>query len=299
MSTSSAVEQITSAFPGLLDWRVVIGVGAIGLITVGNLRGLREAGNIFAIPTYLFVFSALLMIAVGTFRIVVLGEGAGYQEQLIGQVEGTLQPLSLILLLRAFAAGAVALTGTEAIATGVPAFKPPEAKNAASTLGYMAALLAVLFIGITFLAVNFGITHVEFPSQTVISQVARAVYGDGVMFYLFQAFTALLLFLAANTSFNAFPRLLAILAQDGHMPRQFALRGDRLAYSYGILVLGGAGRAAGHRLRRGDPPAHPAVRGRRVHRLHHQPDRHGPPLAARAVARAGGGACRSTRSARS
>ena len=239
VSTSSAVEQITSAFPGLIDWRVVIGVGAIGLITVGNLRGLREAGNIFAIPTYLFVFSALLMIAVGTFRIVVLGEGGGYKEQVIGQVEGTLQPLTLILLLRAFAAGAVALTGTEAIATGVPAFKPPEAKNAASTLGYMAALLAVLFIGITFLAVNFGITHVEFPSQTVISQVARAVYGDGVMFYLFQAFTALLLFLAANTSFNAFPRLLAILAQDGHMPRQFALRGDRLAYSYGIIVLGG------------------------------------------------------------
>ncbi len=239
VSTSSAVEQITSAFPGLIDWRVVIGVGAIGLITVGNLRGLREAGNIFAIPTYLFVFSALLMIGVGSFRILVLGEGDGYQEQLIGQVEGTLQPLSLILLLRAFAAGAVALTGTEAIATGVPAFKPPESRNAASTLGYMAALLAVLFIGITFLAVSFGITHVEFPSQTVISQVARAVYGDGVMFYLFQAFTALLLFLAANTSFNAFPRLLAILAQDGHMPRQFALRGDRLAYSYGILVLGG------------------------------------------------------------
>jgi amino acid transporter len=239
VSTSSAVEQIISAFPGLIDWRVFIGVGAIGLITIGNLRGLREAGNIFAIPTYLFVFSALIMIAVGTFRIVVLGEGDGYQAQLIGQVEGTLQPLTLILLLRAFAAGAVALTGTEAIATGVPAFKPPESKNAASTLGYMAALLAVLFIGITFLAVSFGITHLVIPSQTVISQVARAVYGDGVMFYLFQAFTALLLFLAANTSFNAFPRLLAILAQDGHMPRQFALRGDRLAYSYGILVLGG------------------------------------------------------------
>ena len=280
VSTSSAVEQITSAFPGLLDWRVVIGVGAIGLITVGNLRGLREAGNIFAIPTYLFVFSALLMIAIGSFRIVVLGEGAGYQEQLIGQVEGTLQPLSIILLLRAFAAGAVALTGTEAIATGVPAFKPPESKNAAATLGYMAALLAVLFIGITFLAVNFGITHIEFPSQTVISQVARAVYGDGVMFYLFQAFTALLLFLAANTSFNAFPRLLAILAEDGYMPRQFALRGDRLAYLVRDPRPRRPGRAPGHRLRRGHPSAHPAVRGRRVHRLHHQPVRHGPPLAA-------------------
>jgi amino acid transporter len=240
VSTSSAVEQITSAFPSLIDWSVVIGVGAIGLITIGNLRGLREAGNIFAIPTYLFVFSALLMIAVGTFRIVVLNEGVGYREQVLTQAEGVLQPLSVILLLRAFAAGAVALTGTEAIATGVPAFQPPESKNAASTLAYMAALLAVLFIGITFLAVSFGITHTEFPErQTVISQVARAVYGNGLLFYLFQAFTALLLFLAANTSFNAFPRLLAILAVDGHMPRQFALRGDRLAYSYGILVLGG------------------------------------------------------------
>ena len=240
VSTSSAVEQIVSAFPGLAAWSVVIGVGAIGLITIGNLRGLREAGNIFAIPTYLFVFSALLMIAVGSFRVIVLGEGGGYSEAVLEQATGTLQPLSLILLLRAFAAGAVALTGTEAIATGVPAFKPPESRNAASTLAYMAALLAILFIGITFLAVSFGITHTEFPErQTVISQVAREVYGNGVMFYLFQAFTALLLFLAANTSFNAFPRLLAILAQDGYMPRQFALRGDRLAYSYGILVLGG------------------------------------------------------------
>ena len=244
VSTSSAVEQIVSAFPALLDWSVFIGVSAIGLITIGNLRGLREAGNIFAIPTYLFVFSALLMIAVGSFRIIVLGEGGGYTDEVLKQAGGTLQPLSIILLLRAFAAGAVALTGTEAIATGVPAFKPPESKNAASTLAYMAALLAVLFIGITFLAVNFGITHTEFPErQTVISQVARTVYGDGILFYLFQAFTALLLFLAANTSFNAFPRLLAILAVDGHMPRQFALRGDRLAFSYGILVLGGVAAA--------------------------------------------------------
>jgi amino acid transporter len=238
VSTSSAVEQITSAFPVLFDERVLIGVIAIGLIMLGNLRGLREAGNIFAVPTYLFVGSALLMIAVGAFRIVVLGEGATYGPQFEEQIEGTFQPLTAILVLRAFAAGAVALTGTEAIATGVPAFKPPEARNAAATLGVMAVLLGVLFIGITFLAVNFGLAPIEDPvKETVISQVARQVYGDGVPFYLFQAFTALLLFLAANTSFNAFPRLLAILAGDGHMPRQFALRGDRLAYSYGIIVL--------------------------------------------------------------
>ena len=240
VSTTSAVEQITSAFPILFDERVLIGVAALALITLGNLRGLREAGNIFAVPTYLFVGSALLMIAVGAFRIVVLGEGATYGPELRDQVTGTIQPLTAILILRAFAAGAVALTGTEAIATGVPAFKPPEARNAATTLGVMAALLGVLFIGVTFLAVNFGISLIELPAkQTVISQIAHEVYGDGFLFYLFQIFTAVLLFLAANTSFNAFPRLLAILAADGHMPRQFGLRGDRLAYSYGILVLAG------------------------------------------------------------
>ena len=238
VSTSSAVEQITSAIPDLYDERVIIGVVAIALITLGNLRGLREAGNIFAVPTYLFVGSALLMIGIGVFRIVVLGEGATYGPQLESQIEGTLEPLTILLVLRAFAAGAVALTGTEAIATGVPAFKPPESKNAATTLAIMAALLGTLFIGLTFLAVNFGVIPIEFPvKETVISQIARTVYGDGVPFYLFQAFTAVLLFLAANTSFNAFPRLLAILAVDGHMPRQFALRGDRLAYSYGIIVL--------------------------------------------------------------
>ena len=238
VSTSSAVEQITSAFPDLYPERVLIGVSAIALIAIANLRGIREAGNIFAAPTYLFIGSALLMIAVGAFRIVVLGEGQTYGPSILqSQVTDIVQPLSVLLLLRAFAAGAVALTGTEAIATGVPAFKPPEAKNAATTLAVMAALLATLFIGITFLAVNFAIIPIEFPKQTVIAQVARTVYGDGFAFYLFQAFTAVLLFLAANTSFNAFPRLLAILAQDGHMPRQFALRGDRLAFSYGIIVL--------------------------------------------------------------
>ncbi|HXI81355.1 MAG TPA: APC family permease [Verrucomicrobiae bacterium] len=239
VSTASSIEQVTSAVPALIDERVLLGVIAIGLITIGNLRGLREAGNLFAAPTYLFVGSALLMIAIGTFRIVVLHEHGDFAANLATQAESTLQPLSILLLLRAFAAGAVALTGTEAIATGVPAFKPPEARNAATTLAVMAALLGVLFIGLTFLAVNFGITHIDLPEkQTVISQIARTIYGDGTIpFFLFQAFTAVLLVLAANTSFNAFPRLLAILAVDGNMPRQFSFRGDRLAFSYGILVL--------------------------------------------------------------
>ena len=239
VSTASSIEQVTSALPGLTDYRVVLGVIAIALITIGNLRGLREAGNLFAIPTYLFLGSALLMIAIGTIRIVVFNEHGNYSDEIVNQAQSTLQPLSILLLLRAFAAGAVALTGTEAIATGVPAFQPPEAKNASQTLGVMAALLGVLFIGLTFLAVNFGITHLDLPEKkTVISQIASTVYGDGsIPFFLFQAFTALLLVLAANTSFNAFPRLLAILATDGFIPRQFSFRGDRLAFSYGIIVL--------------------------------------------------------------
>ena len=239
VSTASSIEQVTSAFPVLVDERVILGVVAIALITVGNLRGLREAGNLFAIPTYLFLGSALLMIAMGTVRIVVFGERGEYAANLAAQTGESLQAVSLLLLLRAFAAGAVALTGTEAIATGVPAFQPPESKNAATTLSVMAALLGVLFIGLTFLAVNFGITHIDEPEkQTVISQIAGRVYGAGsIPFFLFQGFTALLLVLAANTSFNAFPRLLAILAIDGNMPRQFSFRGDRLAFSYGIIVL--------------------------------------------------------------
>jgi amino acid transporter len=246
VSTSSAVEQIVSAFPSLGDVRVQIGVGALGLITLANLRGVREAGNIFAVPTYLFMFSAFAMIAMGAYRIVVLGEQHAPPPEVVAATAETAGAVSLFLLLRAFASGAVALTGTEAIATGVPAFQRPEAKNAATTLLVMAAVLATLFIGITFLATNFAIypTVPElFPGgvehKTVIAQVAGTVFGSSsIPFYLFQAFTALLLFLAANTSFAAFPRLAAVLGEDGFFPRQFSLRGDRLAFSMGILLLG-------------------------------------------------------------
>jgi amino acid transporter len=245
VSTSSAVEQIVSAFPALNDVRVLIGVAAIGLITLANLRGVREAGNIFAVPTYLFMFSAFAMIAIGTYRIVVLGEHHAPPPEVVQATATSAGSLSIFLLLRAFASGAVALTGTEAIATGVPAFKPPESDNAARTLLVMAAVLAILFIGVTFLATNFAIyptvpelfgPNVE--HKTVIAQVAGVVFGNGLFFYLFQAFTALLLFLAANTSFAAFPRLAAVLAEDGFFPRQFAYRGDRLAFSMGIVFLG-------------------------------------------------------------
>ncbi len=239
VSTSSAVEQISSAIPAVGPISVQVAIVAIFLIMVGNLRGLRESGNIFAIPTYLFLGSALLMIGIGTFRIVVLGESVPPSPEEVAALDGTTQAVGILILLRAFASGAVALTGTEAIATGVPAFKPPESKNAATTLIAMAGILAVLFVGITFLATSFAIFPIDEPvKKTVVAQVAGTVYGvDSIGFYLFQAFTALLLFLAANTSFAAFPRLAAVLAMDGFMPRQFSYRGDRLAFSAGIIIL--------------------------------------------------------------
>jgi amino acid transporter len=240
VSTASAAEQVVSALPEAADWKLVIGVTAIILITIGNLRGLRESGSIFAIPTYLFVGSALVMIAIGLFRVVVNGEGS---PQVIPPSSGTpdaLQGVGILLMIRAFAAGSVALTGTEAIANGVPAFKPPESKNAATTLTAVAILLAILFLGITFVADSFGVlpTPEGQVPKTVISQVAAVIYGaDTIPFYLFQTFTALILFLAANTSYNAFPRLAAILATDGYMPRQFSFRGDRLAFTSGVVIL--------------------------------------------------------------
>jgi amino acid transporter len=237
VSTSSAVEQIASAVPALAPVSVAIGVLAITLMTIANLRGLREAGNIFAVPTYLFLGSAFLMIGLGVFRIVVLGETRAPSPEALAAIQDTTQAVGILVLLRAFSSGAVALTGTEAIATGVPAFKPPESRNAATTLMVMAVVLGVLFVGITFLATHFGILPTE--GKTVIAQVAAVVFGgDSIGFYLFQTFTALLLFLAANTSFNAFPRLAAVLGTDGFFPRQFAFRGDRLAFSSGIIALG-------------------------------------------------------------
>jgi amino acid transporter len=238
VSTASAAEQVISALPDLGDDKVIIGIVSIVLITLGNMRGLRESGNIFALPTYLFVGSALLMIAIGVFRVVVNGEGQPPPAPPPGAPD-LLQPVGLLLIIRAFASGSVALTGTEAVANGVPAFKKPEPRNAAVTLSVVAGLLAVLFIGITFVANSFGIVPMDEPvRRTVISQVAAVAYGDGSMgFYLFQTFAALILFLAANTSYNAFPRLAAILARDGYLPRSFSFRGDRLAYNSGIVVL--------------------------------------------------------------
>lgn len=234
VSISSATEQIVAALPGLAPLHLEIAAGAILLITIGNLRGIRESGNIFAVPTYLFVAVALAMIGIGSWQILV--EGRGVAEATAPAAE-MLDAAVIIVLLRAFASGAVALTGTEAIATGVPAFKPPEARNAAATLAVMAVLLATLFVGITFVASGYGV--VPDTGRTVIAEVAAHVFGDpSAGYFLLLAFAALILVLAANTAFAAFPRLGAILAEDGFMPRQLAYRGDRLAFTAGIVVLG-------------------------------------------------------------
>ena len=238
VSTSSAIEQLISIAPGINDVRIELALISIALITVANLRGLRESGNIFAIPTYLFLGLALSIVGIGVFRVVtgqVISSPAHPEAMDLGT-----QSIGLFLLLKAFASGSVALTGTEAIANGVPAFKPPEAKNAANTLVVMAALLAILFIGITLIADAYQIVPSEEGSggPTVIALVAQTAFGAGnPLYYLFQLATALILFLAANTGYNAFPRLVALLAADGYMPRQFSFRGDRLAFSWGIVLL--------------------------------------------------------------
>ncbi len=244
VSTSSAMDQLISILPGLELWRLPVAVTVIALITVGNLRGLRESGNLFAIPTYLFVVMALVIVASGLVHIV-----GGTVVPLPHQPQAVpygAEALTLVLVLRAFASGSVALTGVEAIANGVPAFKPPEARNAANTLVAMAVLLGVIFIGVTLVARAYDIVPSVALSggPTVIALVAQTAFGDSTPpYFLFQIATALILFLAANTSFNAFPRLAAILAEDGYFPRQFSFRGDRLAYSWGIILL--AGIAAG------------------------------------------------------
>jgi amino acid transporter len=238
VSTSSAVDQLISIVPELNTLRVGIAIAAIVAITVANLRGLRESGNLFTIPTYMFVGLALLIIAIGGYRIIT-GQVAELPPPEQAMPLGT-EAIGVFLVLRAFASGSVALTGTEAIANGVPAFKPPEAKNAAATLIAVAILLAILFIGITMIADAYQIVPSEEGSggPTVIALVAQAAFGAGnPMYYLFQVSTALILFLAANTSYNAFPRLAALLAHDGYMPRQFSFRGDRLAFSWGIVLL--------------------------------------------------------------
>jgi amino acid transporter len=235
VSISSGVAQINSSFPVLYPYRVPLAVGLTVLVMLINLRGVRESGAIFAIPTYFFVVMMLITLALGLYE-----QFAGT----LGDVEdpppmetvGLPQALTLFLLLRAFTSGTTALTGVEAISNGVPAFHVPRSHNAAITLVWMSVILAVLLVGITYLAVQIGAVPSE--EETVISQIARTVDGSrGPVYLLTMAGTTIILIMAANTSFAGFPRLGALLAIDGFLPRQLAYRGSRLVYSRGIVVL--------------------------------------------------------------
>ena len=235
VSTAAGVAAVTSAAPALHSDKVPLALFFVLLITLGNLRGIRESGTIFAIPTYFFIFSFGGMIVLGLVRAFLLGHGlhAGTPPN---PVEAGTRDLTLFLFLRAFSSGAAALTGIEAVANGVPSFKAPEAKNAATTQTWMAIILCFFFVGTTVLAHKIGVTPSE--TKTVVAQIAETVFGHNALFYILQVATALILVLAANTAFAGLPTLCSVMARDGVMPKQFLFRGDRLAFSTGIIVLG-------------------------------------------------------------
>jgi amino acid transporter len=233
VSIAAGVAAITSAFPQWHVDRVELTLAFVVVLTFGNLRGIRESGRIFALPTYFFVVSLLALIAVGAWRAM---SGTIDPVRPIDAIQPTGETLTLFLLLTAFSNGCTAMTGVEAVSNGVPAFKPPEAKNAAATMLMMAVLSITMFTGITLLAHAYHVTPSE--QETIVSQIARGVFGGrGVPYYLVQGATMLILVLAANTAYADFPRLASILARDRFLPRQLMNQGDRLAFSNGIIGL--------------------------------------------------------------
>jgi amino acid transporter len=237
VSIAAGVAALTSIFPALFDIRVAIGVAFVGMLWLGNLRGIRESATLFAIPTYVYLLAIYGLIGFGLWR-VATGTLPPYHVPEAWTAAGPTQALGLVLILRAFASGSVALTGTEAVSNGVPAFRPPEWVNARSVLVLMGVFFGTIFLGISFLAGQLGVIPDPTEQQTVVSQIAATLVGDGTPYhYLIQISTALLLVLAANTAFADFPRLASILGKDRFLPRQFQFRGDRLAFSVGIMVL--------------------------------------------------------------
>lgn len=232
VSVAAGIAALTSAVPNLLPHREALCLTAIVLVLVVNLRGVRESGQFFAVPTYIFIGTITAMLGVGAMQIL---SGHAARVEPPPDLAAT-EPLTLFLLLRAFSSGCTALTGVEVISNGVSAFKKPEPKNAALTMIGVAAVLGTLFIGISGLAYYFGVLPKE--DETVVSQIARATFGTGPLYFLVQGATMLILILAANSSFSGFPRLASILARDGYMPHQMSMMGDRLVFSNGVIILG-------------------------------------------------------------
>jgi amino acid transporter len=233
VSIVAGVDAIVSAASGVSDLKIEIAIAFVAFVTLANLRGARESGTLFAIPTYGFVLSIYLMLATGLMSCL----GGCPQAESAGthlEPEGA---LTLFLILKAFSAGTTALTGVEAISNGVPAFRYPQSRNAATTLAIMGVMSTSMFLGISWLADHTNVVVTEGSERTVVAQIAATVFGGGFMFYVLQAMTAGILILAANTAYQDFPRLSSILAQDRFMPRQFMNRGDRLVFSNGIVIL--------------------------------------------------------------
>jgi amino acid transporter len=236
VSVSSGMAQITSAFPGLYAYRVSFAVGLVVLIAIINLRGVRESGNALAIPTYFFIVMTAVTVATGLVRLWTGTLGRVPDPPPMDHI-GETQAVTVFLLLHAFSSGTTALTGVEAISTGVTAFKEPRSRNAGITLLWMAGILGAFFLGISYLVVPIGAVGSE--SETVISQLARTVFGGrGVLYLMAIGATTLILIMAANTAYNGFPRLSALQAEDGFLPRQLTYRGSRLVFSRGIMTLG-------------------------------------------------------------
>lgn len=238
VSIASGVAQLTSAFPVLNNHRVILALCFIAIITLANLRGVRESGTMFAVPTYIFIISLILMVIVGIIKFMLNGGHA--ITPVVQPPKGGFELLTVFLFLKAFASGCSALTGVEAISNGVPAFKKPEAQNARTTLLWMSVTLFVLFLGVSLIAKFYG--AVGSANQTVISQLGTAIYGrsgtSSILYFIMQFSTTLILILAANTSYADFPRLSSLLGRDGYLPRMLAMLGDRLVYSNGIITLG-------------------------------------------------------------
>jgi len=233
VSVAAGVAALTSAFPQWRPYRVEIALGFVAVLTVGNLRGVRDSGRIFAVPTYFFIASIAGVLALGAWRYFT---GAIVPPHELAQPATATNLLTTFALLTAFSNGCTAMTGVEAVSNGVPAFRPPESRNAASTLVIMGLLAITMFLGITLLAHSYAI--VPNDAETVISQLARATFGGGTaLYYAAQTATMLILVLAANTAYADFPRLASIVARDRFLPRQFTNQGDRLAFSNGILIL--------------------------------------------------------------
>jgi amino acid transporter len=236
VSISSGVAQITSAFPALFPYRVPIAVSLVLFVMLINLRGVKESGAIFAAPTYFFIIVMFITVIVGIGRYLAGSLGVVADPPPMETLHGATGVVTLFLLLRAFSSGTTALTGVEAISNGIPAFRDPKSKNAGTTLIWMSVILGSLLLGVTFLAVWIG--AVPSVEETVISQITRTVYdGRNVIYLAAISATTLILILAANTSFADFPRLSALLAADGFLPRQLSFRGSRLVYSRGIATL--------------------------------------------------------------